>query len=703
MTESKHCYKNFSKKFAKAFTDAVLSNNPDIQDQLAQFSAYEKSGRSYLNRRIQASKDGNLQRKVFKAISDLYATKAGETVDVHKVSRNNVGTVADLTRSADEFIRELATGGKDGYFVSSKCLLGLEVKQQQSLRSILWEAGYSEIHQTTTTILFARIKNGEDNPISESSQLKENLVSRQDIHEVGASKGDDKQPLPRRGWVKEKIFTNIINGIRQLARRSSERDISLPSPKDCFDKPLSQVDSMTEMLEPPRRNDISLVEEEVATWRSFKAALESKSHPSICVSTPWLSDLKLHEKEALPGICLEAGYKKIHETSTKTWFERIRVRRQNPGGSGQGDASSSSASKGDIAAAGVTESGSSACGDSLKSRKDNGRSPVLHDFTTNGPVPLAATERRRAEEERFTCRPQLLRVACLSMAPTSRVLSSAKDEIVEQHDHEHLFPEVVTMPNLGERYVKLISTSVARRFSIPSIDFSSEGKAEKAIVTMNAQVTNSLSCCLRIINHNPPEVRMKFSEISGEVKGVDLDEQPCNFIVLSCIGTTVYGCIRRADNEDDFEQIALDLDDEYRRPRGRAVEQVRRDHANPSDIDLVWLEISSSHAKNRKAGSITLGLRADVNARLDDDLRTKVQRAHTLSFYNAQRPVIFEGKIEVDDQQQSFLEFQIRYKLEVCYYKPSITTGEEFLFCPCTPTPQTIDFICCFRIRSENF
>ncbi|CAM6092977.1 unnamed protein product [Calypogeia fissa] len=196
---------------------------------------------------------------------------------------------------------------------------------------------------------------------------------------------------------------------------------------------------------------------------------------------------------------------------------------------------------------------------------------------------------------------------------------------------------------------------------------------------------------------------MKFSEISGEIKGVDLDEQPCNFIILSCIGTTVYGCIRRADNEDDFEQIALDLDDEYRRPQGRAVEQVRRDHTNPSDIDLVWLEISSSHAKNRKVGSITLGLRADVNARLDDDLRRKVQRAHTLSFYNAQRPVIFEGKIEVDDQQQSFLEFQIRYKLEVCYYKPSITTGEEFLFCPCTPTPQTIDFICCFRIRSENF
>ncbi|CAM6112597.1 unnamed protein product [Calypogeia fissa] len=640
--------------------------------------------------------------------------KQGETVDVHKVSRNNVGPVADFTRIADEFIRELATGGEDGYFVSSKCLLSLEEKQQQSLRSILWEAGYSEIHQTTTKILFARIKNGEDNPISASSQLKENLVSRQDIDEVGSSKGGHKQLLPavsdhglfrnaddiaaiydsktpverRRGRVKEKI-----SEIRQLARRSFERDISLPSPKDWFDKPLSQVDSMTEVLEPPRRNDISLVEEELATCRSFKAALESKSHPSIWVSTPWLSDLKLHEKEALPGICLEAGYKKIHETSTKPWFERIRVSRQNPGDS---DASSSSASKGDV---GVTESGSSACGDSLKSRKDNGKSPVLHDFTTNGPVPLAATERRRAEEERFTCRPQRLRVECLPTAPTSRVLPSAEDEIVEQHDH--FFPEVVTMPNLGDRSVKLITTSIARRFSIPSIDFSSEGKATEVTLTMNAQVTNSLSCCLRIINHNPPKVRMKVSAVSGEVKGVDLDEQPC--IILSCICTTVYGCIRRADNERHFEQIALDLDDEYRRPRGRAVtKQVRRDHTNPSDIDLVWLESSSSHAKNWKAGSITLGLRADVDERLDDDVRTKVQRAHTLSFSNAEQPVIFEGEIEVDDEQQSFLEFQIRYKLEVCYYKPSITTGEG-MFRGCTLTPRTIDFICCFRIRSENF
>lgn len=41
---------------------------------------------------------------------------------------------------------------------------------------------------------------------------------------------------------------------------------------------------------------------------------------------------------------------------------------------------------------------------------------------------------------------------------------------------------------------------------------------------------------------NSQKVRIKFSQISGEIKDMDSNEQTSYLAVLSCLGTTVYGC-----------------------------------------------------------------------------------------------------------------------------------------------------------------
>lgn len=131
------------------------------------------------------------------------------------------GPVVDLARRADEFIRDVEKGGKACYFVSSKCLLRLEENQRQSLLSILWKGGYSEIYQTTTTTLFARLKSDDENRIAyygASSVFKERSVSGGDLDDVRPSTGDDD------------LLGSAGRGVNLVRSCNTPAGISKPSP-----------------------------------------------------------------------------------------------------------------------------------------------------------------------------------------------------------------------------------------------------------------------------------------------------------------------------------------------------------------------------------------------------------------------------------------------------------------------------------------
>ncbi|CAM6120318.1 unnamed protein product [Calypogeia fissa] len=553
------------------------------------------------------------------------------------------------------FIGLIKENSGDGYFVSSKWLLRLQENERESLMSVLTGSGYSEACQTSTTTLFARFTDDVQYGIT-STEASRTFSSNRRM-------GDDLQLA--RPALRAHKNAEIVNA--EIAKVSSSDD--------------------------PGKSSTSIdTRRQVPTWESFQAAVQSKILQSFCVRTEWLSDLKNHEKTTLDQALKDAGYEKISQTKDETWYERIQGQLGNI--SGAPGESSRLSNKNDVASGNANVDSSRLTNNVVSGNvKKSGKWKLFGCFrpqTSDSPGVASTGETRTIEGHDSPCRAQCLRIACSSALGSPRVLSA------DEHSGRQQYGDVyVTM--LGNRHFR-IASSIEKHFQMQTIRFSSEGRTREVPIDLKAIVETSLSCCLRVGDHTP-KVRIKFSKICGQVRNKGPDTELCNAMVVSSLCTSVHASMRRDNHEG---QIDLIVDEEYYSPPYRRTVIASGQHLG-GNSDLVWLERSGRTPNDQEPGSTSLALRSDIEGRRREDVRQRAQGAHhDLLFHVPQHPIVFEGDIDGTIYPDSFLEFHLRFLLDISYYKPCGPIYEDGDVWHATDSREEIDFGCFFQINTEN-
>ncbi|CAM6121368.1 unnamed protein product [Calypogeia fissa] len=544
------------------------------------------------------------------------------------------------------FIGVIMEKRDDGYFVSSEWLLRLEENEREFLMSLLRGAGYSQACQTSTVTLFIRLKNNVQHGMG-STEASRTFSSTEKMVDDGA--GIARQGL-RKLTLQEK---------GKIANASSSDDIGESS------------DNWRQ----------------VATWESFQAALKSTSHQSFCASTQWLAGLKEAEQEALIDTLTEARYVKTSETNNVTWFGRMQGQVRNITGSACDNDSSSSSNKNDVASDKV-KTGMSKLSGLQKNMRDDDTASDSSDVTNR-------VETSQMQDNRSPCHPQSLSVKCSSLSRSPQVPLSPNGHFRRQQ----LGDVIVTMPG-SEQYLN-IPTAMEKRFSIMGFTIV-DGRGEEIPMGFKAIAETSLSCCLKNDGHDS-KVRIKISKISGKAeKDHESVEGSCNVMVVSLVCTNLNSCVRSGDSAH-IEDIVLDLEDEYHHnPRRRVLLDGQVVEGGMTQtIDHVWMQLTGNDPPNSVPGSISLALQGTTTRILIDGTSLPTNKPASLIFKQP-RPVIVEGSASMTSPR-SFLEVDVRYQLEVSYYKPaSNPISEGGVVWATYPISKVIHFDCCVNLSTES-
>ncbi|CAM6088681.1 unnamed protein product [Calypogeia fissa] len=522
--------------------------------------------------------------------------------------------------------------------------------------SVLRKAGYVAIYQTSTTILFEKIRNDA-----------QNNVNPRDFQRVGEIEGEAILEIERMDLNIDSIANNADASYSNNQPESNLQRKLMPSFP--FDWP---------------------AEQQPTTLKSFIAALKSGIHDSFCVSNEWLSRLEDCEMHVLYTNVLGAGYAETNQSGNTTIFEKIRDHVGHPTG-GLCDDPCNTSNRKEVAAGETRKRGAFESSDILLNKKSKGKMSTENKHTSSS-VEVSAETR---QDDQTTCRPQYLKVACRPI-PTSSTASASSSSHSGSHTEYsrrvQFGDSVVILPAKVES--RVVSTKMERKCNSTRVDFVGDKGGGVVPVSLKAAVTTVVSCCL--INHgNSAKVRIKFWKISGQVLNQESNEHQCNGLALSCLRTNVYACLKSKRIEDGQEElkeeIRLHLDDEYYcHPRRRVV-----------DNSLVWLH-QLYGPDNCEAVSTTLWLEGDIIKRCISDLARKVKKAHSLHF-DDHRPVIFHGNVS-EGCPNLFLEVNIRYELEFSYLKPEpASVTREAIAAPCRRVSEIQQFDCDLVITTQNF
>ncbi|CAM6096074.1 unnamed protein product [Calypogeia fissa] len=596
----------------------------------------------------------------------------------------------------EDFRTNIKERGEDGYFVRNMWLLSLEEHKRESLMSTLWEAGYSDICQTTTTTLFARSENDMRSPLTGIDTSKASIgndVCPPKMDEVESLKNeDDKHGIPVEGFTArdEKVdITNVFSPMETDPGKRELKDGQLLTSELMEQR--RHLSPRTMATKTPGTSTIGAhpAEQQAATWRSFTAAIESTD--SFYVDTHWISKLKEDEQAAWARICLEAGYERTHQTSTTILFERIYGNTTNEGGDDGCDSkpSTSSQNKGaDFQKPGKAESASL-----LGKRKFDGDQT---DITRLSLGPALMTETSKAQDKICTCHPQILTVSCSS--------SSGAPEEIQPPPRKRMkmltLGDVdVTLPDKVRS--EMVTTTIDKRFSINTFDTSN---GQEVPVNFKATVTSQLSCCLKAHNDRH-KLRIKLSRIYGEVANESPNDWLCHATVLTTVCTNLLAT--RIDEEDKFDVISLKLENEhYHHPPHHILlpntTPTRGDPMTTADR-LVWLSMSNIFPKVCSRESTTVELRGDGKGGRKADTQAGLQRATVLHFQDCPRDsVIFEGDIDVVNPSTSYLELNVSHVLEVSYHRPLASVVGSDVWSTVI-VPKRVDFDCSLDIQTDNF
>ncbi|CAM6120324.1 unnamed protein product [Calypogeia fissa] len=289
---------------------------------------------------------------------------------------------------------------------------------------------------------------------------------------------------------------------------------------------------------------------------------------------------------------------------------------------------------------------------------------------------------------------QSLTVKCSSLSGSPQPLPSNGHFCRQQ-----LGDVIVTMP--GSVQSLNIPTRMETRFSIMGFTIV-DGRGMEIPMAFKAIAETSLSFWVKKDGHDS-KVRIKLSKISGQVeKDQESVEESCNVMVVSLVCTNLNSCVRSGDGAH-IENIVLDLEDEYQHhPRNRVLvdEQIVEDGMTKT-IKHVWMQLAGNDPPNSAPGSISLALQGTCTRILIGGTSLPTNKPASLIFKHP-RPVIVEGSASMASPK-SFLEIDVRYQLEVSYYKPASNPISEGGVCWAVYlTSKVIDFDCCVNLSSES-
>ncbi|CAM6096072.1 unnamed protein product [Calypogeia fissa] len=127
---------------------------------------------------------------------------------------------------AESFRKDVEEGNKEGYFVSTLWLFSLEEEERKCLMSTLWSACYSQIYQTATTTLFARLENDMQPSDNESGKSFNASKGKASIANSPMETGKAKD-VPANKMTNDEFPSDDIlrNGICDLLKEYSRTDL----------------------------------------------------------------------------------------------------------------------------------------------------------------------------------------------------------------------------------------------------------------------------------------------------------------------------------------------------------------------------------------------------------------------------------------------------------------------------------------------
>ncbi|CAM6099636.1 unnamed protein product [Calypogeia fissa] len=568
-----------------------------------------------------------------------------------------------------DFLANVDDSNECGYFVSKAWLLGLDEHESEEVMSVLRRNWYLEIFDTETTVWYER--------------MEEN-VKLLTLH-------DDPFPTPEEknssSEDTSQTLASVESGpalgkIQHIGFNTTKHDgDTIEAKNDQAEAPLLQT---TEKL---KGIQLESGEASITTdnklLSSLRKALKDSGRHSYYIRTRWLSSLSSSEMKELNSTLVEAGYSQTYQTSTIAHFERIRAHVLCPS-TNHGETTSTSQT-GSIVSGVESTSGFQGNVDSLHLQglklDDKGSSSVKVESTTSSKT-----------SAKCVCPPEMLTVS----VPQGLIGASSSNS--QGENWQNAGDCYVTTPR--ERKGRFISTSLEKDLFIKVAEFDeSTDCLKEETIHFKVSARTLVSCCLR--RDHDKKVHIDFRQIKGNITLIDPNRS--YGMVLKSVLANVSACVRNSEKE----MICLELqrDDSLPSSWKRVLKSYQPADTNGSRYnseDLDWLALSGDNPKNSAEISKSLELECHVNWKLLADISTCSNNAMKLYFVDPP-PVIFEGDVYTDFENNSHLELNLRYQVQISHVEPKLPLPPQVgRICQAGGRViKVVDFDCFLELRTD--
>ncbi|CAM6099637.1 unnamed protein product [Calypogeia fissa] len=561
-----------------------------------------------------------------------------------------------------DFLADVDDSNECGYFVSKVWLSGLGEHESEEVMSVLQNNRYLEIFDTETTVWYERME--------ENVQL---LTLRDDLFRTPEEKNSSSEDTSQTLALVES--GPALGKIQHIGFNTTKHDgDTIEAKNDQTGVPLLQA---TEKL---KGIQLESGEASITTndklLSSLRKALKDSGRHSYYVSTKWLSSLSSGEMKELNSTLVEAGYSQTYKTSTTTHFERIRDHVLCPS-TNHGETTSTSQNASIVSGVEST-TGFQGNADSLLLQGlkfDNKGSPSVKVESTTSSKTNA----------RCVCPPEILTVSVRQGLIGASSSNSQGGNCCPNPNRQKVGDCYATTPlEEGE----CIPTLLEKDISIKTGSFD-ETHFKEETFDFKVSAGTQLGCCLRR-DHDNKKVHIDFQEVTGNINLGDSNRS--HGMVLKSVRANVYACVCHRKKIPILLELKRD-DSDY--SWLRVLKRI-------NSTDLIWLALSGKSPKNSPKPSKTLELGCDVPCRLAVDISTCSNNAIELSFVDTPS-VLFEGVVNIDPEQNSRLELNLRYQVEISHVQPKLPlTPADQISHPGTRVVKVVDFDCVLELRTDT-